>query len=116
MPSSNSPTYTRADRLAAKGMRDTLIEKYPEVMDTDNVGRRSNDAVFHAETTVLLRAARANGGTLAGQTLEVFGDRPLRPSCREILPHVGLELGNPTVTFIDSTGLRQTIRSGAWMR
>jgi hypothetical protein len=80
------------------GLRDSLLEKYPDVMDIDNIGRRPNDAVFHAEANVLLRAARENGGTLAGVTLEVLSDRPLCPSCREVLPYVGLELGNPVLS------------------
>jgi hypothetical protein len=35
--------------------------------------------------------------------------------CQTILPLVGLELGNPTVTFIGPTGLRDTMRDGAWV-
>ena len=113
---SGSPTYTSQDRIAAEGMRNALIEKYPGIMDSENIGRRPNDALFHAETTVLLRAARENGGTLAGQTLEVFGDKPLCYSCRKVLPYVGLELGNPEITFVDSTGLRWTIHNGTWVK
>lgn len=113
---SGSPTYTSIDRGAAEQLRDTLIAKYPDAMDAENVGRRPNDALFHAEVTVLLRAARGNGGTLAGRTIEVFGDRPLCPSCKRILPYIGLELGNPTVTFIDPSGARQTIRDGGWIK
>jgi hypothetical protein len=75
-------------------MRTTLVEKYPDVMRTDNIGGRPNDALFHAEATVLLKAARANGGTLADQTLEVFSDRPMCPSCATVLPYLGRELGN----------------------
>ena len=111
---SNSPTYSRADRAAAEQFRDTLIEKYPTVMKAENVGEKPNDAMFHAEATVLLRAARENGGTLAGRTLEVFADRPMCASCRKVLPKLGLELGNPTVTFVDDTGLRLTMRNGQW--
>jgi hypothetical protein len=112
---STARTFTSADRRRAGELRDKLIEKYPDIMRTDNIGQKPNDAVFHAETTVLLRAARENGGTLAGRSLEVFGDRPLCPeSCRKVLPYVGLELGNPTVTFVDPNGERQTMRDGAW--
>jgi hypothetical protein len=92
---STSPTYTSRDRAAALQLRAKLIEKYPDVMDSDEAGRRPNDALFHAETTALLRAARANGGTLAGRTLEVHSDRALCPSCSEVLPLVGVELGDP---------------------
>ena len=113
---SSSPTYSRGDRDAAVSLRDRLLEKYPDVMNAEHVGQRPNDALFHAETTALLRAARANGDTLAGRTLEVHSDRPLCRSCRTVLPYVGLDLGNPTVTFIDPSGLRQSIQSGKWVK
>jgi hypothetical protein len=113
---SNSPTYTRVDRGAAARMRDMLIEKYPDVMKQDNIGEKPNDALFHAEATVLFRAARENGGTLTGRTLEVFADRSMCGSCRKVLPYVGLELGDPTVTFIDQAGLKLTMRNGAWVK
>ncbi|MGC2778514.1 MAG: hypothetical protein WA418_23070, partial [Bradyrhizobium sp.] len=113
---STSPSYADTDYAAATRMRDTLLQKYPEVMDTENIGRRPNDALYHAETTVLLRAAEKNGGTLAGQTLEVFGDRPLCSSCKRIVPLIGMELGNPVVTFVNPSGLRETKHNGAWLR
>ena len=97
-------------------MRGILIEKYPDVMKQDNVGEKPNDALFHAEATILFRAARENGGTFAGRTLEVFADRPMCDSCKKVLPYVGLELGNPTVAFIDPTGLRLTMRNGTWVK
>jgi hypothetical protein len=111
---SRSPTYTRADRTLAEGMRRILIQKYPEVMKSDNIGQKPNDALFHAEATVLLRAARENAGTLAGQTLEVTADGPMCGSCLKVLPKLGVELGNPTVTFVDDVGLRRTMRNGKW--
>jgi hypothetical protein len=111
---SSSPTYSRADRVEAERFRDILIDKYSGVMKSDKVGEKPNDAMFHAEATALLRAARKNGGTLAGQTLEVFADRPMCASCRKVLPKLGLELGNPTVTFIDHAGLGLTMRDGRW--
>ena len=49
-------------------------------MNTDNIGRYPNNAVFHAEATCLLRAARANGGTLAGKTIDVTVDREMCPA------------------------------------
>lgn len=112
---STSPTYTGADRAAAIKLRDRLIGMYPEVMNTQDLGQRPNDALFHAETTVLTRAARASGGTLAGRTLEVHVDRQMCPSCYSVLPLVGKELGDPTVTFVELTGLRRTMRSGTWL-
>ena len=112
---SSSPTYTARDRAAAIGLRDVLLEKHPDDMNTDSIGRRPNDALFHAETTTLLRAARANGGTLAGQTIEMHIDRPLCRSCDKVLPYAGLELGNPTVTFVGPSATRNTLRNGAWV-
>jgi hypothetical protein len=113
---SKSPTYKRIDHAEAERIRDSLIRKYPSVMKQENIGEKPNDAAFHAEANVLLRAARESRGTLAGQTLEVFVDRPMCPSCRKVLPYIGLELGNPSVTFIDAAGLRVTMRDGAWAK
>jgi hypothetical protein len=97
-------------------MRDILIEKHPDVMKRDNIGRKPNDAVFHAEATVLFRAARENGGTLTGRTIEVVADRSMCDSCKKVLPVVGLELGNPTVSFVDPAGLRLTMQNGTWVK
>jgi hypothetical protein len=92
------------------------LKKYPDVMKQDNIGEKPNDAVFHAETTILLRAARENGGTLANQTLEVHADRPICFSCETVLPYVGLELGNPVVTLVGPTGRTRTMKNGEWLR
>jgi hypothetical protein len=113
---STSPTYARADRVSADAVRSILIDKYPVTFKGERPGEKPNDAFYHAEATVLLRAAVANGGTLTGQTLEVYSDRPMCNSCRAALPYLGLELGNPTVTFIDSAGVRQTMQNGVWMK
>lgn len=98
---STSPTYTAADRDAANGLRDKLLAKYPDAMRADNVGHTPNNALFHAETNVLLRAAEANGGSLAGKSLDIYVDRKLCPNCERVVPLVGLELGNPTLTYVD---------------
>jgi hypothetical protein len=47
--------------------------------------------------------------------LEVYSDRELCNNCKIVLPKVGLELGNPTVTFIDDAGRRLTMRDGIWL-
>ena len=112
---SDALTYTDRDRSAAEEMRDTLITSYPTVLTKTNIGQAPNDALFHAETTCLLRAARANGGTLADQTIEVHIDRTMCGSCRKVLPYVGVELGNPTVRFIDPSGRVRTMRDGVWI-
>jgi hypothetical protein len=98
---SSSPTYTRADRDAANELRDKLAAKYPGVISAENAGYTSGNALFHAETNVLLRAAEANGGTLAGKSLDIYVDRKLCPNCERVVPLVGLELGNPTLTYVD---------------
>ena len=83
----------------------------------DILARKGSQVLtIHAEATVLLKSAGANGGTLAGQTVEVYVDREMcATSCRKVLPLLGLELGNPTVTFIDSqTGAKMIMRDGKW--
>lgn len=108
--------YSRVrDGYAARQMRKTLMRKYPDEMKRENIGWKPNDALFHAETTVLLRAARQNGGTLKGRTLEVYVDRTMCLSCRRVLPKVGVELGNPTVTFVGPRGQRVTMKDGKWL-
>src|SRR5215831_2727641 len=97
-------------------LRDSLVEKYPDEFSAENVGQIPNDAFFHAETTVLLRAAREKGGTLADRTLTVYVDDHLCNRCQAVLPYVGLELGNPTVTFVDPDGSTKTMRDGAWLK
>jgi hypothetical protein len=67
------------------------------------------------ETTAPLRAANKPRGILAGQMLPVFTDHELCRSCRLIVPYVGLELGNPAVTFVDPDGSMMTMRDGAWI-
>jgi len=108
-------TFDANDRAAANKMRDTLIRDFPEYFDKDNIGQAPNNAIYHAETTALLRAARVNGGTLKGQELEVHVDEPMCPNCKSTLPYVGLELDNPTVTFIDSDKVVRTMRDGRWI-
>ena len=102
---SKSDAYTSADRAAAEKLRETLIKKYPALSSGDNIGQMPRNAIFHAETTVLLRAARQNGGTLAGQTMTVYVDADRCNNCDAILPYVGLELGNPIVTFVDAKAI-----------
>jgi hypothetical protein len=72
------------------------------------------NALFHAETTSLLRAARGNGGTLEGQEVEVYVDGKICKNCRTILPEVIKRLGNPTVRFTDQRGYFGAVRNGEW--
>jgi hypothetical protein len=113
---SGAITYTQQDQEAAEASRDALLQGYPTEMNTRRIGGFPNNAVFHAETTCLLRAARANGGTLADQTIEVHVDRPMCFSCQKLLPYIGLVLGNPTVTFRGPDGSVRTMRDGAWIK
>lgn len=110
-------SYTKRDRYNATRLRAQLIKNHPKIMSTRKIGQRPNDAVYHAETTCLLRAARANRGSLAGEAVVMTVDRPLCPSCREVLPKVGLELGNPTVTILDEQGgVLRVMRDGEWLK
>ena len=109
---SNAPGYTVADQTAAEAMRDRLVQRYPDVMATDNPGHMPNNAVFHAEANALLRAAAANGGTLAGRTVEIRVDRGLCGSCKAVLPKLTMELGNPGVRIVDGAGAVWTMSNG----
>jgi hypothetical protein len=112
---SDAPPYERSDRSAAQSLRSVLIEAYPDSMQREHIGRKPNDAVFHAETTVLLRMARANGGTLRGRDLTIYVERAPCRSCDVVLPLLSRQLGNPTITFVDlSTGEKAVIRNGDW--
>jgi hypothetical protein len=114
---STANSYTSADRAAANAMRGRLIDRYPALMETDVIGRMPNDALYHAETTLLLRAARAHGGNLSGMEFEVHVDgQSVCRRCQTVLPLVGLELGNPTVTFVNPSGVKRTMRDGVWIR
>ena len=112
---SNSPAYTASDQAAAEAMRNRLVGLYPGVMRQDNLGWKPNNALFHAEANALLRAAGAHGGSLSGRTLTIRVDRELCGSCEMVLPKVGIELGNPTVTVIDGRGITWIMRDGIWI-
>jgi hypothetical protein len=113
---SRSRAYTSDDFAAARKLRDTLVRKYPDELSSENLGKMPNNALFHAETTVLLRAAERAGGTLAGRTLTIYGDTDTCNNCEIVLPYVGLELGNPTVTFVNPDGTTRTMRDGSWIK
>lgn len=81
-----------------------------------SAGFKPNDALFHAEANALIRAANENGGSLAGQSLVVHTDRPLCGSCDAVLPVISRELGYPTVRFVDSNGIAETLINGRWVK
>jgi len=114
---SKAPGYEGKDTATADTMRRLLIETYPEEMKrSNNVGRMPNDSVYHAEATVLFRAARRYEGTLKGRTIDVYVDRDMCRSCDKVLPLIGQELGNPTVTYVDlRSGETATMRDGKWI-
>jgi hypothetical protein len=113
---STSPAYEPIDGIERNRLIDRYAEVHPEHAEKAMLRQMPVNAFTHAETTVLLRAARKYGGTLAGRTLEVFGEDRLCNNCEEILPFVGQELGNPTVTFFDPRGEVGTIRDGKFYR
>jgi hypothetical protein len=111
---STASTYADADFAAGRSQVNALAPKYPNIMSVDNLGRRPNDSGFHAETTVLTRVARDKGGTLAGRSMTVLVDKDLCMSCELVLPKLGLELGNPTVTYIGPNFI-YTMKGGHWI-
>ncbi len=113
---STAPGYSNSDLNRALDARDTLIAKYPKDMNIDDIGRTPNNSLFHAESTILLRAARDNGGSLANRSMEIYVDREVCDSCGKALTKLGLELGNPYVVFIErDTGLRNEMWNGKWL-
>ncbi|WP_441241305.1 hypothetical protein [Tardiphaga sp. 768_D3_N2_1] len=113
---STAPGYGSPDRLMAVQFRDSLISKYPFDMDLGNIGGVPNDGLFHAETTLLLRAASDHGGSLENRSIEIMVDREVCYSCGQILPKLGMELGNPYVVFVErDTGFRSEMWNGRWL-
>lgn len=114
--SGRSPTFTDADGRDSERMRAALVQKYPDLMNTQNLGQFPNDALYHAEANILMRAAKRFGGSLAGKELEVYVDRPLCRSCEKVLPLLSKELGSPTVKIFDGTNRVLILRNGSWTR
>jgi hypothetical protein len=113
---STAPGYTKLDWNNAADLRDDLIAKYPAIMSIGDIGRMPNDALFHAEATILIRAARDAGGSLTDRSIEITIDRELCRSCGTVLPKLSMELGNPYVTFIErGTGMRHEMWYGQWL-
>jgi hypothetical protein len=112
--SSNLPSYSREDRAEADSLRDRYWAAEHSIPRPGAIGQMPSNAFYHAETTILLRAARRNGGTLSGRSIEIVSDRPMCNNCDTVLPFVGRELGNPTVTFIGRNGSMKTMKDGKW--
>ena len=111
---SKAAGYTSHDEAAAMEMRARLIDRHPGVMATDHLGHFPNNALFHAEANVLLRAAEQFGGSLAGREIEIHLDRRLCDSCVAVMPSLGTQIGSPIVRIIDGTGTRWIMRDGIW--
>jgi hypothetical protein len=109
---SGSPAQTQRDQDLKLAMRDRLIAQVPNVMNTDHLGWMPNNATFHAEANVLLRAADAYGGTLQGRWLTINVDRQFCRDCRLVLPEIALRLGNPQMIVRDGVGRTFDIRDG----
>lgn len=114
--SSKFGDWMAIDHAEARRLRAIIVQKYPHSAQGRTLGQMPLDSLFHAETNVLLRAARENGGNLRGRTLEVFLDGQTCLSCKKMLGHVARELENPTVTFINTrTGqVMGVVRDGRW--
>lgn len=113
---STAPGYASSDRSRAIQFRENLTSKYPLDMDLRNIGGVPNDGLFHAETTLLLRAASDRGGSLENRSIEIMVDREVCYSCGEILPKLGVELGDPYVVFVErDTGFRSEMWNGRWL-
>ncbi len=113
---SRAPGYTNEDRAAANAMRDNLIIADPDVMRWDNTGYKPNDAIYHAEATALLRAAKVNDGSLGGRVIDIYVDREMCRSCDKVLPLISRELGYPTIRFTDIYGKRSRYVTAAGSR
>lgn len=111
---SDAPGYTMADEAAAQSMRARLVERYPDIMATNNQVYMPNNALFHAEANALLRA-EAGGQYLSGRIIDMQVDRRLCRSCEDVLPLLGLQVGNPTVRITDGTGALWVMRDGRWL-
>jgi hypothetical protein len=111
-----APKYTTLDRRDAESWRWELYSKRGEANESDNIGGIPYNSAYHAEAAAMFRAYRGNGNSLADKYLEVHVDREMCRSCDLTLPKLGLRLGNPTVTFVNTkTGERSTMRSGEWL-
>jgi hypothetical protein len=112
---SNAPTYSGRDRAEASRTVDGMLQQFPKFMNQYNIGGEPNNALYHAEATVLLRMRDSFGGTLAGRTFDVTVDRTLCPICEQLLPRLGMHLGNPRISYYDRAGLHGVMRDNRWL-
>jgi hypothetical protein len=114
--SSKYGDWRAIDHVEVRRLRAIILRRNPHLAKGPGLTNIPLDAFYHAETNLLLRAARENRGSLAGQTFDVYVDNETCPSCKKVLGYVGLELGNPTVAFINArTGrVMGVVRDGKW--
>lgn len=112
---SRAPTYPNRDKLTARQTVRTMREEFPTVMNRQNAGGAPNNALFHAESTILLRMRDGYGGTLAGLTFRVTADRRMCTACELVLPRLGMHLGNPRVSYYDGAGLQGIMHHNEWL-
>lgn len=111
---SHAPGYSNADWNLAAGLRDQMAVEHPELIRGENTGSRPLDAVFHAEANLLIRASRYIG-SLVDRSIELQVDQPVCWSCEQVLPKVGLGLGNPYVTIREARSGRASVMwQGEW--
>jgi len=60
------------------------------------------------------QTCQIRGKHISAEVAMVFVDQALCASCPLVLPKIGLELGNPTVTFVPAVGEPRTMRNGDW--
>jgi hypothetical protein len=106
---SGAPTYTSQDRDTVRSNLDSVIEQYPMI-------RPQQKAFYHAESTILFRMSEAFGGTLTGRSLRVTVDREICGACEQVLPRLGVYLGNPSVSFYDRLGFKGIVQDRDWFQ
>jgi hypothetical protein len=98
-------------------MRAILLEKYPnDPMATLNRGFKPNDAVYHAEATLILRFASRSGGDLSGRDITMVTSQRMCESCKDVLPLIARELGNPRVRIMDGSNRVLESFNGVWQK
>lgn len=80
--SSDYGDWTAIDDAEARRLRAIVVRRFPHQATGRALGQYPLDALYHAETNLLLRAARENGGTLAGRRLDVFVDGNTCPAAK----------------------------------
>lgn len=107
---SRLPLYKSRDRAEADQLRNILVRKYPELV-------RNNEGQWPCSLSCRNECFASRRERVWGHARrsEVVVDKRMCPSCPDILPKVGLEIGNPMVTFIGPRGQVRTMQDGKWL-